>query len=285
MGRKEGINLARRNSGGGTVFHDQGNINCSFFTSRVDYKRIRNLQLICKALEKSVKVDVSVNDRDDIVLDGTHKISGTAAKLGRETAYHHCTVLVDVKTDILHDALNHPTDINFIHSKATKSVKAPVKNLVAKNSMVNIENIEISIAEEFLRTSDVHIEEVNPCDTIYPGLEKIRSNYEHWDWVFGKTPEFTMSKSCSVPQDVHKDISTGDIPEIKCEMVVKGGRVKTFTIEQPFGMMDPDLCISHLIEGKQLTNDILDCVNQLELNDVKKTFLSNCIEKMVKDIL
>jgi len=34
------------------------------------------------------------------------QISGTAAKLGRNTAYHHCTVLVDVNDCKLHDALN-----------------------------------------------------------------------------------------------------------------------------------------------------------------------------------
>ncbi len=34
------------------------------------------------------------------------QVSGTAAKLGKDTAYHHCTVLVDVNECVLHDALN-----------------------------------------------------------------------------------------------------------------------------------------------------------------------------------
>lgn len=283
--REQGIRLARRNSGGGTVFHDQGNINCSFFTSKADYRRIRNLQLICEALKKTVGVDVSVNDRDDIVLDGTHKISGTAAKLGRETAYHHCTVLVDVRTNLLHEALNHPTDLSFIQSRATKSVKAPVKNLVAKNNMVNIEKLEISIAEEFLDSNDFHIEEVDPNESVYPGLENIRNNYESWDWVFGKTPEFTINKSFSIPLEIHDDVSTADLPHIECEMVIKSGKVKTFKVTQPFGMMDPDFCISHLLEGKFLTSDIVWRIGQTEISQIKKTFLSNCIAKMIEDIL
>jgi len=283
--REQGISLARRNSGGGTVFHDKGNINCSFFTAKADYKRIRNLQIICAALKKILGVDVSVNDRDDIVLDGTHKISGTAAKLGRETAYHHCTVLVDVKTNLLHEALNHPTDLNFIQSKATKSVRAPVKNLVAKNSEVNIENIEISIAEEFLESSDFHIEQVDPSENLYPGLDSIRHSYENWDWVFGKTPEFTITKSFSVPLEIHNDVSSADIPQIECEMVIKSGKVKSFTVKQPFGMMDPDFCISQFLENKCLTSDIVSSVGQSEISQIKKTFLSNCIAKMIEDIL
>ena len=39
-------------------------------------------------------------------LDEDLKISGTAAKLGKDAAYHHCTVLVDVNECVLHDALS-----------------------------------------------------------------------------------------------------------------------------------------------------------------------------------
>ena len=49
---------------------------------------------------------MAVNDREDIILDEKHKISGTAAKLGKNSAYHHCTVLVDVNECVLHDALS-----------------------------------------------------------------------------------------------------------------------------------------------------------------------------------
>ena len=49
---------------------------------------------------------MAVNSRDDIVLDEDLKISGTAAKLGKDAAYHHCTVLVDVNECVLHDALS-----------------------------------------------------------------------------------------------------------------------------------------------------------------------------------
>ena len=104
--RENGINLARRNSGGGTVYHDQGNINCTFFTNKSDYHRRRNLNIICRAIRRMTCLDVAINDREDIVLNGAHKISGTAAKLGAKSAYHHCTVLVDVNECVLHDALH-----------------------------------------------------------------------------------------------------------------------------------------------------------------------------------
>jgi lipoyltransferase 1 len=106
--------LARRNSGGGTVYHDLGNLNCTFFTKKSDYRRRRNLDIICNAIKRISALNISVNQREDIVLNKTHKISGTAAKLGKDTAYHHCTVLVDVNECVLHDALNSQAVSNLV---------------------------------------------------------------------------------------------------------------------------------------------------------------------------
>ncbi|PNI13114.1 LIPT1 isoform 3, partial [Pan troglodytes] len=46
--RGEGIKLARRRSGGGTVYHDMGNINLTFFTTKKKYDRMENLKLIVR---------------------------------------------------------------------------------------------------------------------------------------------------------------------------------------------------------------------------------------------
>lgn len=97
--------LARRNSGGGTVYHDAGNLNCTFFTSRKKYDRKSNLEFICQILKTHWKLPVHVNKRDDIILNDLYKVSGTAAKLGNKNAYHHCTLLIDVNSQKLHETL------------------------------------------------------------------------------------------------------------------------------------------------------------------------------------
>lgn len=90
-----GIPLARRNSGGGTVYHDRGNLNLSFFSTKENYNRKYNLELIVRALFREFGVNAVVNDRHDIIVKDKYKVSGTAAKLGRPSAYHHCTLLVN----------------------------------------------------------------------------------------------------------------------------------------------------------------------------------------------
>ena len=62
-------------SGGGTVYHDLGNMNCTFFTRKSGYDRRRNLDIVCKAIQSmSQAINVRINDRDDIVVNsGSNK--------------------------------------------------------------------------------------------------------------------------------------------------------------------------------------------------------------------
>lgn len=94
---RNGILPARRNSGGGTVYHDEGNLNCTFFTTKKNYHRKRNLFFICDVLNKYWGLKASVSDRDDILLENKYKISGTASKLASQNTYHHCTLLINTE--------------------------------------------------------------------------------------------------------------------------------------------------------------------------------------------
>lgn len=72
VSRAEESNLpiARRNSGGGCVYHDRGNLNCTFFTPRTGYNRKKNLEVICRALEKQFGLDAEISPREDVTLQG-----------------------------------------------------------------------------------------------------------------------------------------------------------------------------------------------------------------------
>lgn len=62
--QEAGIAVARRASGGGTVYHDRGNLNMTFFTPRERYNRNYNLNILTRALfrEWGIKAEVSSND-------------------------------------------------------------------------------------------------------------------------------------------------------------------------------------------------------------------------------
>lgn len=68
--KSAGIELARRNSGGGTVYHDRNNLNCTFFTPRDRYDRKYNLNLISRGIYREYGIDTEISERDDILLHG-----------------------------------------------------------------------------------------------------------------------------------------------------------------------------------------------------------------------
>lgn len=69
------IALARRNSGGGTVYHDRGNLNITFFTPKERYDRKYNLELIKRALYRGFGVKSTINERQDMVVRDKYKVS------------------------------------------------------------------------------------------------------------------------------------------------------------------------------------------------------------------
>lgn len=71
---KKGIDLARRNSGGGTVYHDKGNLNLTFFTRKDRYNRHYDLSIITNALFRHWALKSEINKRDDIIVDGDYKV-------------------------------------------------------------------------------------------------------------------------------------------------------------------------------------------------------------------
>jgi lipoyltransferase 1 len=257
----KGVELARRNSGGGAVFHDRGNLNCTFFTSRDRYNRSYNLNILTRALFREFAIKTEVSDRDDITLMGK-KISGTAAKLGRPNAYHHCTLLVNSNKLHLSDAL--VKDEAEIVSNATKSVRSPIKNLTDVNRNVNIPQLLSAIGYEYLRTDAIELNDegqdllqkqrgfqlINPTEKWFPGLTELRETFASWDWRFGKTPKFTVQKDIQ--------LKSGDTDScFQLKMEVDKGLVGDIFIAMP--NCEPIPVVSEL-KGKAYTEDKLNGV-------------------------
>lgn len=69
------IALARRHSGGGTVYHDRGNLNISFFTPSERYNRKYNLELVKRALFREFGIKSVINERQDLIVRDKYKVS------------------------------------------------------------------------------------------------------------------------------------------------------------------------------------------------------------------
>ncbi|GJQ85965.1 hypothetical protein Trydic_g21812 [Trypoxylus dichotomus] len=216
---RDGVKLARRNSGGGTVYHDRGNLNITFFTPRQHYNRRHNLEVITQAIRNEYGLEIEITKRDDLVI-GDHKVSGTAAKLARTVAYHHCTLLVNSDKRILRDSLRKPQ--YKIETNATRSTTSNVLNLADVNANITIERLMVCIGLEYFATpipecAKQHtigdFNKLRPTEETFPGLIEIRDSLISWEWIYGKCPKFTASKL--IPGEMPASVS----------FVIENGRV------------------------------------------------------------
>lgn len=149
------VDLVRRRSGGGTVFHDEGNLNWSITCPRNDFTRDKHAEMVVRALRKLGVDRARVNERHDIVLDQGHerrgadphdthrtpytvddgslpkplKVSGSAYKLTRLRALHHATTLLrSPNLHIIPQYLRSPAK-RHIQAKGVESVSSPVANI------------------------------------------------------------------------------------------------------------------------------------------------------------
>ncbi|KAJ2948117.1 hypothetical protein O0L34_g9915 [Tuta absoluta] len=297
------IALARRNSGGGTVYHDRGNLNITFFTPKERYDRKYNLELIKRALYRGFGVKTSINERQDIIVRDKYKVSGTAAKVGRLTAYHHCTLLVNANKADLSKALAKR------ETNATRSTPSPVVNLADVDNKVTVDSLQTAVGYEYLRTPAVRLEDggqdqiakqrgfqfINPTDDWFPGLAELKSELQTWDWNFGRTPVFTVSRAFPVPAELLAPSKVySATQELVINMTVEKGLIDDVTLSIPPGLVESGFhgeasVITHL-KGKRFTSEALSALQEAMLTrhhedvkklDEKEQFVAKCFDQVV----
>ncbi|CAG9828579.1 unnamed protein product [Diabrotica balteata] len=248
---EQGVQLARRNSGGGTVYHDNGNLNLTFFTPRNQYNRKYNLEVISRSLFRNYNMKVDISPREDLTIRNLKQISGTAAKLGRTNAYHHCTLLVNVNKVDLSMALQKPEA--EIKTNATQSVRSKIMNVCEDNPIVDVKNLMTFIGWEYMRMHPLKLIDggmelankqngfqlVNPTEGWFPGLNEIKEELLSWNWQYGKTPKFNITKSFKVPDTLVE--SYGINEDLKVNMVVEYGKISDISLYVPPGLSSQGL--------------------------------------------
>ncbi len=190
-----GVKLARRQSGGGAVFHDLGNTNFTLMNGKNEFSKERNNQILCAAL-KRLGVDAFASGRNDLMVsfsDGDRKISGSAYKENNLRAFHHGTMLLNVDLTKLGNYLN-PSK-KKLEAKGVASVRARVANLVEINPSITHQSFCEALISEFKNHYGAQEAEVETLDELWPTrLPKLMEYYkslESWEWRFGHAPHFT----------------------------------------------------------------------------------------------
>ena len=214
---ENGIDVVRRLSGGGAVYHDEGNLNFSFITkddgnSFNNYKKFT--QPIVDAL-RNLGVEAELTGRNDIQV-GERKISGNAQFTTRGRMFSHGTLMFNSNIEEVVNSLNVSEE--KMRSKGIKSVRSRVANIT--------EFLEHEMEMEQFVEALLH--------SIYDGEQPERyvlrdedweiihdiskERYANWDWNFGKSPKFDVESKRRFPIgtiDVRLNVNKGTITEAK----------------------------------------------------------------------
>lgn len=227
-----GVDIVRRRSGGGTVFHDEGNVNYCVICPSTEFTRDKHAEMVVRAIREGLSPRARVNERHDIVLDqGTlpegeadpedmHKtayddpkrtplkISGSAYKMVRDRALHHGTCLLNsANMDILSRLFMSPAR-PYIKALGVESVRSSVGVIFPEWERDAVKRFQANVIKQFSKLYSVEPEpgstsgrrnkakeEAVELDLAHADLPEIQRGIDELRsdaWTYGQTPRFTF---------------------------------------------------------------------------------------------
>lgn len=222
------IPVVRRISGGGTVFHDMGNLNFSFILNSRQGKQIDFRRYTKPVIDflSSVGISAKPEGKNDLKVDG-FKISGNAEHVFRERVLHHGTLLFNSDLELLKGSIRNDNG-KYI----TRAVSSN------PSSVINLKDVLINVLK--------YIDDINEFKSImlkwflenFPGsevfhlnqqeIDKVKSladtKYRTWEWNYAYGPEYHFANRFKVgDKDYFCRLSVKDGIISECEINVNNG--------------------------------------------------------------
>lgn len=253
--RENNIALARRISGGGTVFHDAGNVNFSFIKNVKSPGEISFKQFTEPIVEALAKLGIIAlnSGRNDLLVEGL-KISGNAEHIFKNRVLHHGTLLFNSDLKNLGQAIK--VIPGKYESKAVQSKRSAVANISSflKNEM-KMEDFIRFLLKIQLEKPGIILYELNANDL--QSIENLADEKFHtWDWNFGYSPKYLFKNEVEIEGKT-----------VKIELEVKKGRIEECVI------------LGDYFREEDATNLSLQLVSSTHSFEVIKNVLMNFVIK------
>ena len=257
--QKNNIPVARRLSGGGTVFHDPGNVNFTFIRNVEKISEVNFKVFTVPVVEalKKLGVDAYTTGRNDLLIDGK-KISGNAEHVHRNRVLHHGTLLFDSHLEALKGTLK--VDLSKFQDKAVQSNRSEVTNIANYlPNPISVEEFTGYLFDEISRNyPEFQVYELTSEDV--EAIEKLSlEKYQTWEWIFGYSPKYRFTNKTDelqISMLVEKGLLTevlisGTIPEelsknisqklVGCRHDYEVVKKVIYSLKQEFGNLDENI--------------------------------------------
>ena len=190
------IKVARRISGGGTVFHDSGNVNFAYIKNVNDTAEISFKKFTRPVVDALGKLGINaVNSGRNDLLVNDKKISGNAEHVFKKRVLHHGTLLFDSDLSTLGHAIKVVS--GKYTDKAVQSNRSIVTNIqpFLKNK-ISTEEFRKFMLDVQLEDETNSIYKLNKEDN--QAIQKlVDEKFKTWAWNFGYSPKYSFQNKSS----------------------------------------------------------------------------------------
>lgn len=210
------ITVARRLTGGGAVFHDEGNINYTIISD--DTNAVGNYESFTSDLRGFLSdfgIVSTLSGRNDILVNN-RKICGNAQGIKNNMFIHHGCILYSADISSLSSVLK-VNELKYKH-KGIKSVKSRVCNLI---DLIDSK----PSATEFLKMFKYYLikkhnlEEYNLTNDDITAINKlVKEKYSTYEWIYGESPKYNFKNAVKTNAgviEINLDVSNGIIEQVK----------------------------------------------------------------------
>lgn len=269
--REKNVNVVRRLSGGGAVYHDMGNLNFTFITDSDNMKSI-DMELFTKpviATLNELGITAEMTGRNDIVIDGK-KFSGNSQYIKKERVMHHGTIMFDSDLSIVPELLN--VSKHKIESKGLKSVKSRITNIKEHlDKDISLKEFMDALKKNVFQEAQIENYEITKEDEVE--INKIKDErYATWDWNYGYSPKYSVIK---------KDVIEG-CGQVELYMDIKDGKIQGLkAYGDYFGSGDIKELQQFLINRKLTEDDLNVALSKIDIDYFFKNMTKEDFIKLV----
>ena len=253
--------IARRLSGGGSVFHDKGNLNFTWILNGESGKLVDFKKFINPVIDYLSQYDLNATygGRNDILI-GNKKVSGNAEHVYKNRTLHHGTLLFNTNLEHLRSSLK--TEIDKYKDKAVKSVPHSVANIKDFiNNVIDLDSFRDNLKDYIKKIYGSQSDYIFSQEELLKIEELKKNKYETWDWNFGYSPEYIFTREIIINKIM-----------ISLKFKVVKGRISEVKIKN---LKDVPL-------KKLIIKSLENCLHRE--NDIVNSLMSNITDKEIIEI-